>query len=278
MRTAIISLVLIMGLIACKQKKMELTQKEKAVAFIKSFETGSSDVLNFIDENIKSHNYTLPNGKNTYEMYFTNEPSGCKIEFIRIFEDKEFVIMHNKYTNLEGYPGPIITFDIVRFENGKIAEHWDNIALEINESINGNSQTDGAVIIKDISLTEKNKAVVSEYMQVMLSGEFDKIAKHINGENYIQHNSIIDNGVSGVLNTIEKLKTEGIDVVFNKVHRIFAEGNFVLAIVEGSMGDKPTSFYDLFRIENGQIVEHWDILEEIQASEDWQNTNGKFHF
>ncbi|WP_228464552.1 nuclear transport factor 2 family protein [Chryseobacterium antibioticum] len=45
---------------------------------------------------------------------------------------------------------------------------------------------------------------------------------------------------------------------------------------EGTMGGKHTSFYDLFRIENGKIMEHWDTIEEIPAKENWKNNNGKF--
>ena len=38
------------------------------------------------------------------------------------------------------------------------------------------------------------------------------------------------------------------------------------------------AFYDLFRLENGMIAEHWDTIETIPAQSDWKNTNGKFGF
>jgi len=276
MKTAIIYLVLIMGLIACKQKNMELTQKEKAFAFLKSFETSSSKILPFIDENIKSHNYGLPDGKCTYEEYFTDIPTESTVTNIRIFEDKDIVVMHNRYTNIEGYSGPLITFDVCRFENGKIVEHWDNICLEVNETINGNSQIDGAVEIKDISSTEKNRAIISEYLKFLINGELEKIAILTKGKDYIQHNPEIGNSFSGVISSFEKFNKKGIVVELDKVHNIFAEGNFVLSIVEGRLDNKPTSFYDLFRLEGGLIAEHWDVIEEIQPKENWNNENTKF--
>lgn len=45
---------------------------------------------------------------------------------------------------------------------------------------------------------------------------------------------------------------------------------------EGSFGGRPASFYDLFRVENGKIAEHWDTLETIPVREAWKNQNGKF--
>jgi predicted SnoaL-like aldol condensation-catalyzing enzyme len=53
-------------------------------------------------------------------------------------------------------------------------------------------------------------------------------------------------------------------------------GNFVLLISEGLFDAKPTAFYDLYRIENGKQVEHWDVLETIPPTDQWKNPNGKF--
>jgi len=45
-----------------------------------------------------------------------------------------------------------------------------------------------------------------------------------------------------------------------------AEGNFVLAASEGMFGGKPTAFFDLFRVDNGKIAEHWDAMADIARS------------
>ena len=46
---------------------------------------------------------------------------------------------------------------------------------------------------------------------------------------------------------------------------MIGEGNFVLTQSEGEFAGKPTVYHDLFRIENGQIAEHWDVMQEIPA-------------
>ena len=45
---------------------------------------------------------------------------------------------------------------------------------------------------------------------------------------------------------------------------------------EGTFGGKATCFYDLWRVENGKIAEHWDVMETIPAKTEGKNTNGKF--
>ena len=50
---------------------------------------------------------------------------------------------------------------------------------------------------------------------------------------------------------------------YNRQHKVFGSGNFVLSISEGMQNNKPTAFYDLYRIENEIIAEHWSIYQEI---------------
>jgi predicted SnoaL-like aldol condensation-catalyzing enzyme len=44
----------------------------------------------------------------------------------------------------------------------------------------------------------------------------------------------------------------------------------------GGFGDRVTSYYNLYRIQNGKIAEHWDTLEHIPPRTEWKNSNGKF--
>lgn len=279
MKIALIGLVFILGIAPNKKSNMELTQKQKAIAFIKSFETGSSEVLSFVGENIKSHNYGLPDGKGTYEGYFTDTPTGATVEIIRVFEDKDFVIMHNRYENLDGYDSPMLTFDIVRFKNGKIVEHWDNITAVQPANPSNRTQTDGTITITDFNKTEVNKELVRDFVNtVLVQAKRDKIRNYFNGDNYIQHNPTTGDGLSDFSRALEAATDRGTKVVYLKNHKVLGQGNLVLAVSEGTLLGEPTSFYDLFRIENNKITEHWDVTETIAPASKWQNTNRKFNF
>ena len=64
---------------------------------------------------------------------------------------------------------------------------------------------------------------------------------------------------------------------YDKVHKILGQGSFVLTMSEGQFGKgEHTAFYDLFRLEDDQIVEHWDVIQTIPPKSEWKNSNGKF--
>lgn len=62
----------------------------------------------------------------------------------------------------------------------------------------------------------------------------------------------------------------------SNTEKALAQGSFVPAVSEGTFGGAPTSYYDLWRVENGKIAEHWDVMETIADPSTWQNQNGKF--
>jgi predicted SnoaL-like aldol condensation-catalyzing enzyme len=63
---------------------------------------------------------------------------------------------------------------------------------------------------------------------------------------------------------------------YQKVHRLLAEGSFVLCVSEGSLDSNHVSFYDLFRVADEKIVEHWDTVDPVPPRSEWVNNNGKF--
>jgi hypothetical protein len=62
---------------------------------------------------------------------------------------------------------------------------------------------------------------------------------------------------------MQQMATAGIAVWYDRIHKVLGEGNVVLVVSEGGIAGQPTAFYDLVRIENGKIAEHWDIVETI---------------
>ena len=202
--------------------------------------------------------------------------NSAKVNVIRSFEDGDFVVTHTDYN----FFGPKVGFDIFRFENDKIVEHWDNLADKAEKpNPSGRTQTDGTVEIADLDKTEENKALVSDFVDsVLIGGSFDKLTTYINQETYLQHNTQVADGLDGLSSALEAIAKQGIYMVYEEQHAIFGQGNFVLTVSAGTFGGNKVTYYDLFRVADGKIVEHWDVIEPTLPAEQWKNDNGKFGF
>ena len=131
--------------------------------------------------------------------------------------------------------------------------------------------------VKDLEKTEENRQLVKNFLyDVMQGNHSEKTPDYFDGDAYIQHNTGIADGLSGLGAALAALAKQNIQMIYTTVHQVLAQGNYVLAVSEGTFGGVPTSYYDLWRVENGKIAEHWDVMEMIADKESWQNTNGKF--
>lgn len=262
-----------------KTNTMKLTNKEKAIALLESLETGDQTAVSYINPTkYIQHNLAVGDGLEGFGAVLQHAPEGgFKAKVVRAFEDGEYVFTHTIYD----FFGPKVGFDVFRFEDGKIVEHWDNLLEIAPPNPSGHTQTDGPTKSENIDQTAANKALVSDFIStILMKGEMNNLGNFINPglENYIQHNPAIGDGLSGLGQALEGMAKQGIKMEYKNVHKVLGEGNFVLSISEGTFGGTPTSYYDLFRIANGKIVEHWDVMEPILPQTEWKNTNGKFNF
>ena len=259
-----------------KIEKMELTNKEKVVALLNSFNTGDQTPISYINPSkYIQHNLAVADGLEGFgEVMHHAPPQGFNANVVRAFEDDDYVFTHTEYD----FFGPKVGFDVFRFEDGKIVEHWDNL-LEIQKpNPSGRTQFDGATEITDLDKTEANKNTVKGFIEkVLLNHEMEKVATYINPTIYVQHNPAVADGLDGFGAAMKYFAENGLVMEYTKLHKVLGQGNFVLTMSEGKFGKgQHTAFYDLFRLENGKIVEHWDVIAPIPTKAEWKNDNGKF--
>ena len=227
------------------------------------------------------HNPFIPSGLEPFiGMLPVLVENGTTAENIRMFEDGNYVFMHNHWKNAKPFGADeMVSFDIIRLdENGKVAEHWDAMTSLVKETASGRTQTDGPVTAEDLGETEANKALAKALIEDVLMGKNpNKITDYISAEQYHQHNPDIKDGLSGIVAAVEYLSAQNNMFKYNKIHKVLGEGNFVLTVSEGEWNGKGQVFYDLFRFDNGKAVEHWDVIQEI-PSENLANANGMFGF
>lgn len=255
-----------------------MNRKEQVVALLKAIETGESAPVAVINPaQYTQHNLAIKDGLAGFGEALAALPAGsAKVNTVRVFQDGDYVVAHTDYN----FFGPKIGFDIFRFQDGKIVEHWDNL-MPTPEKPNpsGHTAIDGATKVVDRDRTAANKQLVENFVRdVLMGGAPEKLASYFDGDRYIQHNPAIADGLSGLGAALEAMAKQGIAMKYDRLHKVLGEGNFVLTVSEGSFGGKEVTFYDLFRVEAGKIAEHWDVVEPVLPADQHRNNNGKFGF
>lgn len=254
----------------------EFNPTRQVSALLRSIETGDHAAAAVISpEKYIQHNLGVADGVAGFAAVLQALPPGsARARPVRVFQDGDYVFAHTDYD----FFGPKVGFDVFRFEEGRIVEHWDNLqekAAAPNPS--GRTMLDGPTEGGDPSETEANKALVRSFLEtVLVQGQLEKLAGYFDGDRYLQHNPQVPDGLSGLGAAMAEMAKHGRVMRFTKVHRVLGQGSFVLAMSEGTIGDQPTAFYDLFRVQGGKIAEHWDTIEAIPPRASWKNSNGKF--
>jgi glyoxylase-like metal-dependent hydrolase (beta-lactamase superfamily II) len=198
----------------------------------------------------------------------------ARVRTVRIFADGDYAVAQTDYN----FGGAKVGFESFRFDGDKIIEHWNNLEDKCAApNLSGRTQLDGPTTVTDLDQTDANKSLMKSYFDdVVLGGQRDKVAQYRSADSFHQHNCDGEDNKSGFQTKTGIFAKPGFVFKYTKVHKILGEGNFVLVVSEGHFDAKPTAFYDLYRIENGKQVEHWDVLETIPPTDPWKNANGKF--
>ncbi len=216
------------------------TKRDQIRALLKSIETGDPGPVAVVNEaRYIQHNPQTHEGSEGLAALFERlSRTGPKVNVVRAFEDGDFVF------------GP-------------------------NES--GRTMVDGPTEAIDLELTESNRATVRTFVEVVLiDGDLDRLTEFVDEGAFAEHNPRLSDGVSMLRSALEVEDESGRRIDYHKVHRVLAEGNFVLCVSEGNYGGVHSALYDLFRLDNGKVVEHWDTTEKIAPRSEWKNDNGKF--
>jgi predicted SnoaL-like aldol condensation-catalyzing enzyme len=254
---------------------MAKNKKEQIAILLKGIETGDPTAVSVVDEaKYIQHNPQTHEGSEGLATLFKRlSETSPRVNIVRIFEDGDYVFAHTEYD----FANRNIGFEIFRFENSRAVEHWDNIQKRQCPNRSAHTMVDGITEVTDHEKTETNRILIQSFVEVVLiNQQIDRINDFINHLKYTEHNPHIDSLVElrDILSYSSTTNTA--PILYKKCHRILAEGNFVLSVSEGIANEVPYSFFDLFRLDEGRIVEHWDTSEAIPTKEKWKNNNGKF--
>jgi predicted SnoaL-like aldol condensation-catalyzing enzyme len=250
------------------------SKKQLLRKFLKGIETGDAMAASVVnEEKYIQHNPQTHEGSEGIAALFARlSKTSPRVNFMRVFEDGDFAFAHNEYD----FASLRIAFEVFRFEDGRAVEHWDNIQPKQGPNQSGHEMLDGATEILDLEKTETNRALIRAFVdEVLVCRQLDRLEDYL-AEAFIQHNPHIADGVSALRDALQLSANGNFTIQYDQIHRVLAEGNFALCVSEGKRDGVHTSFYDLFRVADGKIVEHWDTIEAVPPRSEWKNENGKF--
>ena len=249
--------------------KRDLIQK-----LLKGIETGdaaAADVVNeakYIQHNPQTHE----GSEGLVTLFARLSKTNPRVTFMRVFEDGDFAFAHNEYD----FSSLRVAFEVFRFEDGKAVEHWDNIQPMMGPNASGRGMLDGATEITDLDKTAANRDLVRNFAERVLVGRQIGLLDTYVDDGLVQHNPELADGAEAYRVYLGATENGALRIQYQRLHRVLAEGNFVLCMSEGDRGSIHSSFYDLFRVDDNKIVEHWDTIEAIAPRSEWKNENGKF--
>jgi predicted SnoaL-like aldol condensation-catalyzing enzyme len=102
----------------------------------------------------------------------------------------------------------------------------------------------------------------------------DAFKTHV-GASYRQHNPLVPDGIEPSVAFLSK-RFETNPQALNEIKRVIADGDLVAVHVHSRLNDadRGRAIVDIFRVENGKIVEHWDVIQPVP--ENAQNNNTMF--
>ncbi len=230
-------------------------------------------ITTYAGQRYTQHSTPVKDGKEGFIEFFADfvERNPVRdIEIVRAFEDGQYVFLH-VLQDLNNGEYQYVTADIFDTDdNAKLIEHWDIIAEVRNTTASGRGQLDGPTEPTDLDRTEANKQLVARFVdEVLIAANYDLLADFMTPD-VAQHNPDVADGMAAIQEFAEATSMRYI-----AIHRVVGCGNFVAVLAENDYHDQRHAVMDLFRVDSGKIVEHWDVMEDITPPDTWVNS-GKF--
>jgi len=237
-----------------------LSNKQKVLSFYKLIvgQRKAELIPQFVLENYRQHNPTAAQGRTgitgmiNYLKTLPPPPEGAKSPIIRAIQEGNMVVTH---LDIQFMGKRMVVIDLFELENGMLAGHWDAIQQVPDQTGLTITASNGTAEIDTTASAEKSKQVVNAFYQAILD---KKMPVELLKVNYTEHDPAVigtGNALDGYLLTDPN---RGI-----KIHRVIAEGDFVMVQSQFKRGGNGFVFYQIFRVEAGKIAEHWSVEQAV---------------
>jgi predicted SnoaL-like aldol condensation-catalyzing enzyme len=236
-----------------------ITNKQKVLSFYKQIvgQRKAELIPEFIVENYKQHNPTVKQGRAgitemiNYLKTLPLPPEGAKSPIIRAIQEGDFVVTH---LDIQFMGKRMAVIDLFKLKDGMLTEHWDAIQALPDESGKTITATNGTTEINHNVSAENSRLTAEQFYKAIVNKQSaDEFIDAV----YVEHDaSVIASGVGLACYLAEPERAI-------KVHRIIAEGDFVVVQSRFDRGSKTFVFYEIFRVAGSKIAEHWSVEQGI---------------
>ncbi len=244
---------------------------EKVLTVFQGISAGNADLATryINEERFIQHNPYAADGVEGLKQFIRQSPrEQLHLTVVRAFQDGPYV-----WTQAKGQrSGRNVFFDIFRFEDGLVIEHWAFSAMDAPPNPSGHTQIDGPTEAKHTEDTEKNKAFMRDYYETFhISGDHSRADHYFTGDLMARHEPGVRDGVAEFLRDVEVLMQHR---TIDEVKFLLGQGNFVFIVAKGTHEGAPCVYVDLYRVEDEKVVEHWGFPEAIPPQGERKNNNG----
>ena len=236
------------------------------------FNERDASVVSLMGDDYVEHNPLFGDGSGDVLGLIAELPDvgGDAIETHRVVEEAGFVAIHSSYALNEAFEpdegAGSVAVDIFRFDTeGQVVEHWSVIqdAVPPEATVSGRSMVDGGGDPAANSDVAANVAVVRRLFEEGFANADVALLDELFAPEYIDHDPAATNGVERLRSFLEA------GPIPVEVARVIPQGDLVFVhshYTDGPLGD--ASVANIFRLENGAIVEHWSVAQAtVPASE-----------
>lgn len=226
------------------------------------------------------HDPTVADGREAFREAMRSLHSSypdMRYEVMRVIAEADLVVVHGLLV-LQPDVMEYAIVDIVRFQDGKLAEHWDSLQTLPETSVSGNDMfatiSAPRVPWPDLfSSTVRTKEIGLQLITgLMVNMDVTALDRYAS-DPYYQHNPGVANGIAAA-----KTGFTGFFAAFpslsTSIKRVVAEGDLVAIHYHLKLmpADPGLAVVDFFRVRNGKVIEHWDVVQPVPVSSANDNT------
>ena len=229
-----------------------------------------AEALNkYIGKRYTQHSTGVANGKEGFLEFFIpflERTPERDIRVVRALEEGSYVFCI-VFQSLNGGEAQWVTMDLFDTDNdGKIIEHWDVIAAYEN-TVSGEDMVGGLTEPDAVADVEVNKTLVKEYVKTVLTEGHIACLSEFVAEDLIEH-------ASGQAALEQRLSAEGAGHC-EMLFKLIGQGDYVVIFTKWHDRQNDHAIFDVYRVADGLISEHWAVSEPILPRDQWNNS-GKF--